>query len=81
LRIRVERRLPALCSIRGHRPAQEIKCPIVGKRDMSIPISATMTCAATRLTPGMVTRRAAATRKGSSAAPIWASKAAMRWRR
>ncbi len=45
LRIRVERRLPALSSFRGHRPAQEIRWPAVGKRLMSMPISATITWA------------------------------------
>jgi hypothetical protein len=43
LRIRVDSRLPALSSFFGHRPAQEIKCPAVGKRLMSRPISARMT--------------------------------------
>jgi hypothetical protein len=36
-RIRVDRRLPALSSFFGRRPAQEIKCPAVGKRLMSRP--------------------------------------------
>jgi len=27
----MERRLPALSSLRGHRPAQEIRCPAVGE--------------------------------------------------
>jgi len=35
LRIRVERRLPALSSLQGQSPAQEMRCPAVGKRDMS----------------------------------------------
>ena len=34
LRMRVERRLPALSSFLGHRPAHEIRCPAVGKRLM-----------------------------------------------
>lgn len=47
-------RLPALSSLRGHRPAHEIRCPAVGKRLISVPISETMTCAVRSLTPGMV---------------------------
>ena len=42
-RTRVERRFPALSSLRGHKPAQETRWPAVGKRDISTPISATMT--------------------------------------
>src|SRR5579871_1192437 len=61
MRRRVERRLPALSSLRGHMPAQESRCPAVGKRDMSAPISERMTCADTSLTPGMVFRVATAT--------------------
>ena len=36
----VDRRLPALSSFLGHSPAQEIRWPSVGKRLMSVPISA-----------------------------------------
>ena len=46
LRMRVDRRLPALSSFFGHSPAQEIRWPSVGKRLMSMPISATMTLGA-----------------------------------
>ena len=42
MRMRVERFLPALSSLRGHRPAQEIRCPAVRKRDMSVPISSSV---------------------------------------
>jgi hypothetical protein len=35
LRTRVERRLPALSSLRGQSPVQEIKRAAVGKRDIS----------------------------------------------
>ena len=51
LRSLVERRLPALSSLRGHRPAQEIRWAAVGKRAMSTPISAMMTAAAILSTP------------------------------
>jgi hypothetical protein len=37
LRTRVERRWPALSSLRGQKPAHEIKCAAVGKRAMSSP--------------------------------------------
>src|SRR5574337_809421 len=50
-RSRVLRRLPALSSLRGHRQAQDSRCPGVAKRDMSMPISATTTCALTQLGP------------------------------
>ena len=39
----VLRRLPALSSLRGHRPAQEIRWPESAKRVMSTPISANRT--------------------------------------
>src|SRR3954452_9755209 len=52
--MRVERRLPALSSLFGHRPAQEIRCPTLGNRLMSSPISATITRALSSLTPGML---------------------------
>jgi hypothetical protein len=40
-RIRVDRRLPALSSERGQKPAREIRCPAILRRDMLVPISAT----------------------------------------
>ncbi len=40
-RTRVERRLPALSSLRGHRPAPDTRWPASGKRVMFTPISAT----------------------------------------
>jgi hypothetical protein len=46
--------LPALSSLRGHSPAQEIRYPAVEKRVMSVPISETITCAVRSLMPGMV---------------------------
>src|ERR1700758_2489317 len=68
LRIRVDRRLPALSSFFGHRPAQEIGCPAVGKRLMSRPISARMTRALNSSMPGMVVRGRTVVGKGSSSA-------------
>lgn len=59
LRIRVERRerrVPALSSFLGHRPAQDIRCPAVAKRVMSRPISARMTQALNSSMPGMVVK-------------------------
>jgi hypothetical protein len=43
LRMRLDRRLPALSSFLGQKPDQEIRCPTLGKRPMSPPISARMT--------------------------------------
>src|SRR5271156_4962328 len=54
LRTRVLRRLPALSSLRGHKPAHEMRFPGVENRVMSVPISATITLATTSLTPGIV---------------------------
>jgi hypothetical protein len=48
--MRLDPRLPALSSLLGQRPAQEIKCPAVGKRFMSPLISARMTWALKSLT-------------------------------
>src|SRR6516225_2325004 len=53
-RRRVDRRLPALSSLRGHRPAQEHRCAAVANQLMSTPISDRMTWALSSLTPGMV---------------------------
>src|SRR5512132_1190826 len=64
-RRRVERRLPALSSLRGHRPAHERRCPAVGKRLMSMPISETMIRLASAPTPGIAVRFCAAARKGA----------------
>ena len=38
----VERRLPALSSFLGHKPAQEMRCADVWNRDMSTPSSDTI---------------------------------------
>src|SRR5215213_3930395 len=64
-RNRVERRLPALSSLRGHRPAQETRWAAVGKRPMSVPISATMARAARSPMTGTVRSRRTASRNGS----------------
>ena len=53
---RVDRRLPALSSLRGQSPAQDTRWPAVGKRVMSMPISATITRATMSLTPGIVVK-------------------------
>src|SRR5215472_668782 len=50
-RRRVDRRLPALSSLRGHRPAQERRCAALANRPMSVPISDRMTWALSSLTP------------------------------
>ena len=47
-RIRVDRRLPALSSFLGQRPAQEMRWVALAKRLMSLPISAVMICALSR---------------------------------
>src|SRR5207302_1904260 len=70
----VERRLPALSSCRGERPAQERRCPGVGKRLISTPSSATRTEAASGPIPRMVVRRSTAARKGVRASPRRASR-------
>jgi hypothetical protein len=63
LRSRVERRLLALSSLRGHSPAQEIMCPGWGSAPILMPISEMITCAVRSLTPGMVRNRRTACRK------------------
>jgi hypothetical protein len=60
-----ERRLPALSSFLGHRPAQDSRCPAVGKRSMSRPTSETMTWAASSPIPGIEVRSPTAARKGA----------------
>src|ERR1035437_5208083 len=49
----------------GATPAQEARCPGVGKRLMSAPVSAMITSATPGPTPGMVSRRARGSRKGA----------------
>src|SRR6185503_4716294 len=44
--------LPADSLLPGHTPAHEARCPALGKRAMSLPISARITCAVCSLTPG-----------------------------
>ena len=54
LRVRPERRLPADWSLPGQRPAQDARCPAVGKTHMSVPISAIITSAVRVATPVIV---------------------------
>src|SRR4051812_1243340 len=54
LRVRPERCLPAERSLPGHCPAQEAKCRALGNTVMSGPISAMITSALRRWTPGIV---------------------------
>jgi len=84
LRVRLDRRLPALSSFLGHRPAQEIRSPTVGKQLMSLPISARMTWALKSLTTEMAVGSRTAVRKGStwvatsrSIAPMASSRASI----
>jgi len=65
LRTRLDRRLPALSSLRGHIPAQEMRWPSEGNRLMSVPISETITCAPISLTPGIDVTCSTANRKGA----------------
>jgi hypothetical protein len=76
LRVRVERRLPALSSFLGHIVAQDSKCPAVGKRATSTPISATRTCAVSSLTPSIVVSRRAHSSIGAKVFPTSASNVA-----
>ena len=52
--------LPADSLTPGANFAQEARCPAVGNRVMSVPISAMMIAAATRPMPGISSSRAAA---------------------
>src|SRR6516165_12590072 len=70
LRIRVDRRLPALSSLRGLKQAHDNKCPSVGKRLISRAISETITSALSPLTPGMVLTSSTPMRKGARCASI-----------
>jgi hypothetical protein len=65
LRVRPERCLPADSLFPGHTPAQEARCAAVGNWPMSGPISATMTSAARRSTPGMVSNNATCSAYGA----------------
>src|SRR5215467_2346145 len=68
LRMRVERRLPALSSLRGQMQAQETRLTSLGKRLMSVPISERICSAARFLTPGTELNCSTAVRKGAMAA-------------
>ena len=60
LRRRPERCLPADWSLPGQRPAQEARCPALGKTLMSVPISATIASAVRSATPVIVAASVAA---------------------
>jgi hypothetical protein len=53
-RVRVLPCLPADSLLPGHSPAQDARCPAVGNRDMSTPISEMITWAVRSPTPGIV---------------------------
>ena len=57
LRVRPLWRLPARAWLPGHRPAHEARCPALGNRRLSVPISATITSAVRWPTPGTVCNR------------------------
>src|SRR6266446_9916605 len=76
-RRRVDRRLPALSSLRGHRPAEERRCAALANRPMSVPISDRMTWALSSLTPGIVLSCLTASRKQARPASTSRSIAAM----
>lgn len=59
-------RFPALSWLPGQRRAQDAICPAVGNGDMSSPVSARIASADRRPTPGMLSRRSSAARKGQS---------------
>ena len=61
----------------GENFAHEHRCPAVGNRVMSTPISAMMIAAATGPIPGISSRRRTACAKGARWASIWASSTAM----
>jgi hypothetical protein len=64
---------PALSLLPGHRPAHDAKWRLVGKRVMSVPISAITTSAVRRWIPGMVSRAVIAPCDGSNAPVIRSS--------
>jgi hypothetical protein len=57
--------------------AQDTRCPAVGKRAMSSPVSARIACAAARLIPGTSSSLRAAAAKGAICSSIRPSRAAM----
>ena len=61
----------------GANLAQEARCPAVGNRLISVPISAMMTAAAMRPMPGISSSRATASAKGAIISSIRASSSAM----
>jgi hypothetical protein len=77
LRVRPERCLPADSLFPGHTPAQEARWAAVGNWPMSGPISATMTSAARRSTPPMVSNSATCSAYGPITCWIRAESVAM----
>ena len=65
LRVRPVLCLPADSLLPGHIPAHEARWPASGNRDMSTPISARMTSAVRRWTPGMVHSSSTCRSKGA----------------
>jgi hypothetical protein len=65
LRVLADLRLPADSRCPGHRPAQLARCLAVGKALMSPPVSAMITSAVRRCTPGIVHNSSTAAAKGA----------------
>ena len=77
LRVLPVLRWPALSWLPGHIPAQLAKWPAVGKRPMSVPISAGMTSADQRPPPGSESSRASAVSKGARRSATCSPRAAI----
>src|SRR3954471_14055476 len=76
-RVRPEWCLPADSLLPGHIPAQEARCPGVGKRLMPMPSSVMSTSAPRLLTRGMVSSRSRWAANGAVSASTCSSSAAM----
>ncbi len=70
---------PADSLLPGQVPAQDAKCPAVGNRLKSAPVSAMITSATRTLIPGIETIRPRAPRKGSITTSIRAVSSATVW--
>ena len=75
--MRVDRRLPALSSLRGQMQAHEIRLASEGNWPMSMPISERIVRALRSFTPGIVLTCSTAVRKGSMLASTSRSSSAM----
>src|SRR5829696_9053558 len=75
-RVRPVKCLPADSLLPGHMPAQDVRSAAVGNRDMSAPVSAMITSAVRRATPGMALSLSIVSAKHSVAAAICSSSAA-----